>query len=240
MPEVELSKEYLATLVAIFGTTISPYLFFWQASQEVEEEKERGRQRLVARRGASARELNDAFWDVNIGMLFSNLVFYFIVVASGAALRGQAVDSAEVAARALRPVAGPAAEALFAAGIIGAGALAVPVLTGSAAFAVCETFGCRSGLNRKPQEAKVFYAVIAGSTMIGAVVNFFGVSPMRALYWTAVLNGLLAPPLLVVILLIAKNPRIMKQRVNGVVLNIVGWTAALIMLAAAVALLALL
>jgi Mn2+/Fe2+ NRAMP family transporter len=239
IPQLRFDHEYLLTLVAILGTTISPYLFFWQASQEVEEEVSKGRKKLEQRKGVSDAELNQAKWDTIAGMIFCNVVFYFVILASGATLHASGktdIQSATDAAEALRPFAGSAATILFALGIIGAGVLAVPVLTGSSAYAVAETFGWKYGLDTKPHEAKQFYAVIAISTLIGILIDFLGINPMTALFWTAVINGLLAPPLLVVIMFVSNNQKVMGDKVNGWFTNIVGWTATAIMFAAAIGL----
>jgi Mn2+/Fe2+ NRAMP family transporter len=167
IPQMQFNGKYLLILVAILGTTISPYLFFWQASQEVEEERKLGRKTLKAREGATYAELKHAAWDTNIGMFFCNLIFYFVIVAAAATLHTAGktdIQSAADAAQALRPLAGNAASLLFAVGIIGAGFLAVPVLTGASAYAVCEAFGWECSLDDKPREAKHFYIVIALST----------------------------------------------------------------------------
>ncbi|HMC88907.1 MAG TPA: Nramp family divalent metal transporter, partial [Gemmataceae bacterium] len=240
LPTVRFDSTFLATLVAILGTTISPYLFFWQASQEVEEEIARGRRRLWQRRGTTDGELRYAAWDVSIGMFLSNVVMYFIILATAATLHREGrtnIDSAAEAAEALRPLAGEAATVLMALGLIGTGFLAVPILTGSAAYAVCETFGWKCSLDAKPGKAKEFYLVLAASTIGGLVINVIGISPMDALFWTAVLNGFLSPPLLLVIMLIANNKQVMGNRVNGMGLNVLGWATTAAMFAAAAGLL---
>jgi NRAMP (natural resistance-associated macrophage protein)-like metal ion transporter len=239
LPTFRFDGTFLAALVAILGTTISPYLFFWQATQEVEEQSSRGRKRLWHRRGATDGELTYAFWDVSIGMFFSNVVMYFIMLANAATLHrsGQTdINSAADAAEALRPLAGNAATALMALGLVGTGLLAVPILTGSAAYAVCETFGWKCGLDAKPGKAREFYAVLGVSTAGGLLIDFVGVNPVDALFWTAVVNGFLAPPLLVVIMLIANSEPVMGKRVNRWWENVLGWAATLVMFAAAVAL----
>jgi Mn2+/Fe2+ NRAMP family transporter len=239
VPTFNLDSTFLSTLVAILGTTISPYLFFWQSSQEVEEEVHMGRVTLFQRRGASDTELKYAAVDVNTGMFFSNLVMYFIILGTAATLHaaGQTtIQSATDAAQALRPLAGDAAGALLAVGLIGAGFLAVPILTGSAAYALSEAFGWRYGLDRQPGRAKQFYGVIVAATLIGMLINFVGINPIDALFWSAVINGFIAPPILLVIMLVSNNTRIMGDRVNGVWLNLLGWLATLLMFAAAVAL----
>jgi len=239
IPSFSFDSKFLATLVAILGTTISPYLFFWQASQAVEEEISAGHKKLWQRQGATDEELKYAAWDVNIGMLLSNAVMYFIILATAATLfkAGKTdVQTATDAAQALRPLAGDAAGLLLAAGLIGAGFLAVPILTGSAAYAVSEALGWRFGFDQKPGQAKQFYAIIAASTLIGMLINFTGIGQIAALFWTAVINGFLAPPLLVVLLLIANNQAVMGGRVNGWFVNLLSGVATLVMFGAAVAL----
>jgi len=241
IPTLRFDREYLLTLVAILGTTISPYLFFWQASEEVEEEINEGRKSIRQRKGATDAELKKAKWDTVVGMFFCNIVFYFVILAAGATLHASGktdIQSASDAAQALQPIAGSAVAYLFAVGIIGAGFLAVPVLTGSSAYAVAETFGWRYGLNTKPRQARQFYTVIAISTLIGTLTNFVGINPISALFWTAVINGLLSPPLLVIIMLISNNKKVMGNAVNGQFTNIVGWATTLIMFAAAIGMLA--
>lgn len=241
IPTLRFDQNFLATIVAILGTTISPYLFFWQASQEVEEEVSLGRTSLRARRGATDDELQYASWDVNIGMLLSNVVMYFIILTTAATLfvAGQhEVNSAADAAKALRPLAGNAAELLLAIGLIGSGFLAVPILVGAGAYGVAETFGWRYGLDRNPARAKQFYLVIAASTIVGMGINFIGIDPIKALFWSAVINGLLAPPLLLIIMLIANNDAVMGKRRNGRGLNLLTGLATLIMFAAAFGLIA--
>ena len=238
LPQIQFSSQYLTTIVAILGTTISPYLFFWEASEEVEDEKAQGRHSVGQRRGATNAEIKKEKIDTITGMLFCNVVFYFVIVSAGATLHvtGQTnIQSATDAAQALRPLAGDLATVLFAIGLIGAGLLAVPVLTGAAAYAVAETFGWRSGLDEKPRHAKKFYAVIAASTLVGVAIDFLGINPISALFWTAVINGVVAPPLLVVVMLVANNKKVMGERTNGIFTNIVGWLAAAVMFAAAIA-----
>lgn len=241
IPTLRFDQNFLATIVAILGTTISPYLFFWQASQEVEEEISRGRTSLRARRGATDDELQYASWDVNIGMLLSNVVMYFIILTTAATLfvAGQhEVNSAADAAKALRPLAGNAAELLLAIGLIGSGFLAVPILVGAGAYGVAETFGWRHGLDKNPARARQFYLVIVASTIVGMGINFIGIDPIKALFWSAMINGLLAPPLLLVIMLVANNDAVMGNRRNGRWLNLLTGLATLIMFAAAIGLVA--
>ena len=239
VPSLSSDANYLTNIVAMLGTTISPYLFFWQAEQEVEEEMSMGRRTIASRQGASAKELKYAGWDVIVGMLFSNVVMYFIVLATAATLfkAGKTdVQTAAQAAEALRPLAGNAAPALLALGLIGSGFLAVPILTGSAAYAVAEALGWKRGLDQKPRHARLFYIVIAASTLVGMLINVFGINSIKALFWTAVINGFLAPPLLVVIIIIANNKTIMSDRVNGFWTNVLCGITAAIMFVAAIAL----
>ncbi len=241
VPQISFTSEYITTIVAILGTTISPYLFFWEASEEVEEEKSEGRTKLSERKGATDIEIKKEKIDTIVGMLFCNVVFYFVILAAGATLHVSGktdIQSATDAAQALRPLAGNFATVLFGIGLIGAGLLAVPVLTGSAAYAVAETFGWPSGLDEKPRHAKKFYGVIAASTIIGVLIDFVGINPISALFWTAVINGVVAPPLLVVVMLVANNKKVMGKRTNGLFTNIFGWLATAVMFAAAIAMFA--
>jgi NRAMP (natural resistance-associated macrophage protein)-like metal ion transporter len=238
IPTLSLDPKWLSTLVAVLGTTISPYLFFWQSSQEVEEQVQMGRVRLWQRQGATDTELKYAAMDVNTGMILSNVVMYFIILGTAATLHvaGKTdIQSAAEAAEALRPLAGDAAGALLALGLIGAGFLAVPILTGSAAYALSEAFGWKYGLDRNPAKAKQFYGVIVVATLVGMLINFIGINPIDALFWTAVINGFVAPPLLVLIMLVANNRRVMGERVNGRGLNLLGCLATVVMFAAAAA-----
>ena len=238
VPSLRWNGLYITTLVAVLGTTISPYLFFWQASQEVEEEKARGRRSVAQRRGATMHELADARLDVATGMLFSNLVMFFIMLATGATLHraGQVeIETARQAAEALRPLAGDGAYALFGLGLIGTGFLAVPVLAGSASFAVAEVFGWRAGLDLSPRRGRRFYLVFAGAVAAGMLLNLAGTSSIRMLFLCAVLNGLLAPPLLLLVMLVSNNRAIMGEHANGPWLNVLGWSATAVMSLAAVA-----
>jgi NRAMP (natural resistance-associated macrophage protein)-like metal ion transporter len=237
VPHVQLSSGYLTTLVALLGTTISPYMFFWQASQEVEEDKSLGRTYHWQRKGTTDNELTYAAWDVGIGMAFSELIAYFIIFGTAATLfvhGHQNIATAADAARALQPLAGRFAGVLFAVGLIGTGFLAVPILTGSSAYALSSLFGWKFGLSERPGRAPQFYGIIALSTLIGIELNFMGISPIAALYWTAVINGCLAPVLLVLIMLLANNRKVMGERTNGIGLNVVGWLTTAAMFAAAI------
>jgi Mn2+/Fe2+ NRAMP family transporter len=211
-PSMLHGKEAWATLVAILGTTISPYLFFWQASEEVEEEKSIGRMTTIERAGATDREIISRKVDVGVGTFFSNIVMFFIIVTTAFTLHRHGITNIETsrqAAEALRPLAGPGCFLLYTAGIIGVGLLAIPTLSGSAAYALAETFGWRQGLNEDLGKARAFYAVVLLSMAVGIGLDFSRVNAVKALYWTAVINGLLAPFLLVGILMVASDARIM-------------------------------
>jgi NRAMP (natural resistance-associated macrophage protein)-like metal ion transporter len=238
VPDLRWDRAYVTTLVAIFGTTISPYLFFWQASQEVEEEKAHGRRTVASRRGAAAHELRDARLDVATGICLSNVVFYFIILTTAATLHqaGQHdIQTAREAAEALRPLAGDGAYLLFALGLIGTGLLAVPVLAGSASFAVAEVFGWRAGLDLSPRRGRRFYLVFAGAVAAGMLLDLAGTNPIRMLFLSAVLNGLLAPPLLLLVMLVSNNRELMGEHANGPWLNVLGWSATAVMALAAAA-----
>lgn len=241
VPSIEWSKSYLAVLVAILGTTISPYLFFWQASQEVEEERSHGKRTLAQRRGASDEELAATKSDVVTGMFFSNVVMYFIILTTAATLHAHgktSIATAKQAAEALRPLAGAGAYWLFTLGIIGTGMLAVPVLAGSCAYAVAEGANWRwASLEAKPKKAWAFYSVIAVAMAIGLALNFAGLNAVKMLFWSAVLNGVLAPPLVVLVVMLTSDRRVMGQRVNSSRMKVLGWVCAGVMSAAALALL---
>jgi NRAMP (natural resistance-associated macrophage protein)-like metal ion transporter len=238
VPVLKPDPSYLVMLVAILGTTISPYLFFFQSQDEIEAEKSEGQKTVRQRQGATRRELKLAGLDVGFGIVLSNVVSYFIVLASGATLNAAGktdIGSATDAAKALQPIAGDAATVLFAIGIVGSGFLAVPILLASGSYAIAELFGWRRGLDEKPSQARSFYIVIVASTLAGMLINFLGINPIDALFWTAVLNGFLAPPLLVLIMLIANDRAVMGKRANGRLANLLGWATALVMGGAAVA-----
>ncbi|HOB12774.1 MAG TPA: divalent metal cation transporter [Novosphingobium sp.] len=232
VPHFSFDRDHAMALVAIFGTTISPYLFFWQAGQEVEEQHRRHIKPLHVSPRRAGQELKRIRTDTLVGMAFSHLTALFIIVATAATLNANGVtdiQSAAQAAEALRPIAGDFAFALFAVGIIGTGLLAVPILAGSAAYAMSETFGWVEGLDRKPREAKAFYGAIAAATLGGVALNGVNVDPMRALYWTAVINGLLAPPLMVVTMLIARNRKVMGDLAISGWLEFGGWLSTAVM-----------
>lgn len=239
VPGLHLNASFITMVVAIFGTTISPYMLYWQASQEVEEDIALGRRLLWQRRGSTKTELRYASIDIFTGMLFSNLVMYFIILATGATLFVSGhhnIATAADAAKALVPLAGPGAEWLLALGLIGAGALAVPVLTASSAYALAGAFGWKEGLSRNPTHAPKFYFTIAVATVIGMEINYVGLSPVSALFWSAVVNGVLAPFVLVAVMLVANNRKIMKAAVNGIALNALGWGTTAVMTVSAVCL----
>ena len=239
VPTISFDRNYVATLVAILGTTISPYLFFWQTSHEVEDEKAAGKKTRAERRGASRFELRIATIDVTVGMLFSNLVMYFIILATALTLHASGktdISTAADAAEALKPLAGDLAGLIFAIGMIGTGLLAVPVLAGSSAYAVSETFGWRSGLDEHWHRARPFYGVIALATAVGLVIPFTGVKPIDALFFTSIVNGIAAPFLLVVIMLAARNKKVMGKQTIGPVLTALGWIVTIAMFVALVGL----
>jgi Mn2+/Fe2+ NRAMP family transporter len=238
IPTIRFEPRFLTTLVAILGTNISPYLFFWQTSQEVEEKQLGGRRRWL-RRGTTPTELKYAAWDITAGMLFSNVVIYFVNLAAATTLfkAGKPdIQSAVDAAQALRPLAGDAATTLFAIGLLGSGCLAVPVLTASSAYALSETFGWRASIAEKPHRAVQFYMVIAFSTFAGILINFVGLNAIAALFWSAVINGFLAPPLLVLVMLMSNDRRVVGEHRNGLWLNALGWTTTAVMFAAVIGL----
>lgn len=237
VPSWPKSKEAWATLVAILGTTISPYLFFWQAAQEVEEEKAMGRRALVSRRGATPRELGDRKLDVGVGTFASNLVMFFVILTTALTLHRHGIDkieSSRAAAEALRPLAGHLAATLYTVGILGVGFLAIPTLAGSAAYAFAETFHWQQGLDKKVAQARPFYMVIFVSTAVGVGLDFAHINPMRALFGSAVINGVLAPFLLLGILVVASDRKLMQQQPSSMLGKAVVALAVLLMFGAAI------
>ena len=230
VPKMPSGREAWGALVAILGTTISPYLFFWQASQEVEEEKMLGRATLQQRSGATPEELASRRLDVGVGTCFSNLVMFFIILSTALTLNRHGVTHVETSrqvALALRPLAGPVAEWLYTLGILGVGLLAIPTLAGSAAYAFAETYGWRQGLDMKLRRAKSFYAILISATAAGATLDFAHVSPVKALFWTAVINGLLAPVLLAGVLVAASDKVLMRGQQSSLASRVlVGVTVA--------------
>jgi len=242
VPQITLSTAYLTAIVALLGTTISPYLFFWQAEEEVEDIKERTEARPLERAPEQApRELKRIRIDTYVGMALSNTVALFIILTTAATLHANGVTNIETsaqAAEALRPIAGPFAFAIFAIGIIGTGMLALPVLAGSSAYALGETFGWHVGLARRPRRAKAFYATIAVATAVGVALNFSPIDPIKALFWSAVINGVVAAPVMALMMHLSSNPAVMGDFQLHRGLKIVGWLATGVMTAAAVGLFA--
>lgn len=242
VPTFSLSRDYLLNIVAILGTTISPYLFFWQSDEEVEQEVQLHKIRAMGKGVPKITKIDvrEMRVDTTVGMFFSNLVMFFIIVTAASTL-GVAgltsINTAADAAQALRPIAGDLTFFLFAMGIIGTGLLAVPVLSGSASYAVSEAFGLKEGLYRKFKQAHGFYGIITVATIVGLLVNFTGIPPFKVLYYTAVLNGIIAPPLMVLILLISNSSKIMGQYTNSKFSNIFGWLITAVLAVSSLALL---
>jgi NRAMP (natural resistance-associated macrophage protein)-like metal ion transporter len=233
IPSIKFSKEYLSIIVAILGTTISPYLFFWQTTMEVEENIQKKRVMI------NKRVLTDMRKDVNIGMLLSNVVMFFIILTTATVLYSggiRNIDTVDQAAKALEPLAGKLTYLIFAIGVLGTGFLAIPVLSGSQSYMLAETFGWKTGLDKKFPQAKAFYITIIVSLLIGLSLDFFNVSPIKALLYTAILYGLTAPFLVAVVLLISNNRKIMKEHTNTLFSNILGFLTLILMAGAAVTL----
>jgi NRAMP (natural resistance-associated macrophage protein)-like metal ion transporter len=238
VPHIGFSKDQILLICAVLGTTISPYLFFWQTSQEIEEQVAMGKTSIESRRGATKKQIKKMRLDVWSGMLLSNVVMFFIIAACGGVLFKHGITnitSASQAAEALRPFAGNATYWLFAIGIIGTGFLAIPVLAGSSSYAIAESLGWRGGLNRKLKQAYAFYGVIILSMVVGLAINFIGIDPIKALIYSAVGNGLVAPVVLLLIILISRNKKIMGDWVNKLSTTVLGWAVVLIMATAGVA-----
>ncbi|WP_304198278.1 NRAMP family divalent metal transporter [Flavobacterium alvei] len=232
IPTIQFNKEFMGILVGILGTTISPYLFFWQASMEVEEQNKK---HLIVNKRI-IHEINE---DVDFGMSFSGFVMYFIILTTGTVLYNNGmhqINTVEQAALALKPLAGNLAYLLFAVGIIGTGLIAIPVLSGSLSYIITETFGWEQGLDKKFHEAKAFYVIIAISLLLGLSLNYIGISPIQALIYTAILYGLTAPVLIAIILHISNNKKVMGRFTNSKISNILGFASLIIMSAAAVTL----
>ena len=238
-PRLSWSRESLSVLVGILGTTISPYLFFWQAAQEVEEERAQGRN-LAQRKGATDAELRRARIDVVTGMFASNFIMYFIILTTAATLNAHGtthIATARQAAEALRPLAGDAAYWLFTLGLVGTGMLGVPVLAGSCAYAIAEAFAWRGSLEKKPRGARRFYTVLAAAMAGGLAIDFAGLDALKMLFWSAVVNGALAPPLILLVVLLTSNRRVMGERINSPLLRGLGWITFVFMSAATVGML---
>jgi NRAMP (natural resistance-associated macrophage protein)-like metal ion transporter len=233
IPALSLKADYITTIVAIFGTTISPYLFFWQASQEVEDLRAvKADKPLRSHPDQATRHMRRMKIDTFIGMGFSNLIAFFIMLTTAATLYAHGVtdiQSSAQAAEALRPLAGRFAFFLFSMGIIGTGLLAVPVLAGSSAFALAETFRWRRGLDLTPLRGSRFYGVIAASTLVGVGLGFTHIDPIKALYWAAVVNGVISAPIMAVMMLMSANPKVMGEFVIGPRLKVLGWAATAVM-----------
>jgi Mn2+/Fe2+ NRAMP family transporter len=238
VPDIRWTREYLSVLVGILGTSISPYLFFWQAAEEVEEEKAGGRRTLAERKGATNEELRRARNDVVFGMFCSNVVMYFIILTTAATLHAHGITqiaTARQAAEALRPLAGPGAYWLFTLGLIGTGMLGVPVLAGSSAYAIGEAMSWSASLDRRPSLAPKFYGVLGAAMALGLALCYAGLDAVRMLFWAAVANGVLAPPLIVLVVLLTNDRGVMGDRVNPPLLRWLGWITAAVMSAAAIA-----
>jgi len=239
LPHVAAGRDYIVALIAVLGTTISPYCFFWQASQEAENERARPDARpLVAAPERAAAEIRRMRIDTHIGMGFSNLISWFIIVTAAATLHAHGITeiaTSAQAAAALRPIAGPLTFLTFAAGIVGTGLLAVPVLAGSAAYAFGEALGWHVGLSRMPRQAKAFYGTIALATVIGVVINLTRIDPIKALFWSAVINGIVAVPLMITMMIMTMQPKVMRQFTLPRALWIIGWLSTLAMTATVVA-----
>jgi NRAMP (natural resistance-associated macrophage protein)-like metal ion transporter len=232
IPNITFSKNQILLITGILGTTISPYLFFWQTSQEVEEEINEGKTTVHLRRGTNPAELKQMRKDVWTGMFLSNLVMFFIIAVCSSVLFKNGItniNTANDAALALAPFAGKWATTLFAIGIIGTGMLAIPVLAGSASYAISESFGWKEGLYRKLKEARAFYGIIAISIIIGIIINFIGIDPIKALIYSAIANGIVAPVILIFIVHISGNHKVMGHYKNSRFINIIGWITTILM-----------
>jgi NRAMP (natural resistance-associated macrophage protein)-like metal ion transporter len=232
IPQIEFSKNQILLITGILGTTISPYLFFWQTSQEIEEEVLKGQTTIQSRKGTNPTEIKEMRADIWVGMFLSNLVMFFIIAVCANTLFANGITNIETAAdaaRALRPLAGSWATLLFAIGIIGTGLLAIPVLAGSTAYAISESFGWKEGLYRKFNKAQAFYGVIIFSIIIGILINFIGIDPIKALLYSAIANGIVAPVILIFIVKISSNKKIMGDYRNKPITRFLGWTATILM-----------
>ena len=241
-PKMQFTPDYLTSLVAILGTTISPYLFFWQAAEEVEEVRERDGAKPLARAPSQAKpEFARIRMDTYLGMGLSNMVGLFIIITTAATLHAHGVTNIQTssqAALALKPIAGPTTFVVFALGVVGTGLLAVPVLAGSAAYAAGEAFGWHVGLARKLKRAPMFYAAIAIATVVGGALNFTPIDPIKALFWSAVINGVVAVPIMALMMMMAARAQVMGRFTLTRGLKIVGWAATLVMAVAAVGMIA--
>ncbi len=239
LPTITIDATNITMIIAVLGTTISPYLFFWQASEEVEEEEDNPDEHPLKQAPEEAtKQFSRIRKDTVIGMAFSNLIAFFIMLCAAVTLHMNGktdIQSASQAAEALRPIAGNLTFSLFAIGIIGTGLLALPVLAGSAAYAVSEMFLLPMGLNKKPKDAKKFYGLITGITVIGMLIIFIGINPIKALFWSAVINGVVAVPIMILMMLMGRNEKVMGKFTLTTRTTIIGWISTIIMFAAAVA-----
>jgi len=234
-PTVHFQSQWLSTMVGVLGTTITPYLFFWQSAEMVEGKKETGHATIASRRGTDEQSIKDAHTDINAGMIYSNIVAAFIIVTTAATLGTHGkhdIATAQDAAQALRPLAGKFAALLFTVGMVGTGVLAVPVLAASSAYVAAETFGFREGLSEKPRRAKQFYSVIVVGIIVGVVMDLLRIDPIKALFWSAILNGIAAVPLIAVIVWLTSNKSIMKKWRSSRVAVAWGWFSVALMGAA--------
>lgn len=241
IPTIQFSREFLAMLVAIIGASLSAYIYTWQSNVEVEEEIAQGRVTLAQRRGATREELRQSRIDVLTGMLFSNLIMYFIMLSTAETLHkvGETdITTAAQAAAALRPLAGEGAYILFATGLVAVGFLAVPIMTTGAAYDLCQAMGWRSSLNARPSEDKPFYAIIVAVTAVAVLLNFFGFNPMHFLVYAGIVQGFSAPPLFLLIVLMTNNRTIMGDNTNSLWLNVLAWATVLAIFAASLGLVA--
>lgn len=238
LPTVTLDSANITMIIAVLGTTISPYLFFWQASEEVEDEEDNPNEHPLKQAPHEAKkQFSRIRKDTVIGMAFSNLIAFFIMLCAAVTLHMNGItniQSASQAAEALRPIAGNLTFTLFAIGIIGTGLLALPVLAGSAAYAVCEMFLLPMGLNKRPKEAKKFYGLIASITFFGMLIIFIGINPIKALFWSAVINGVVAVPIMILMMLMGRNKKVMGKFTLTTRTTIIGWISTIIMFAAAI------
>jgi Mn2+/Fe2+ NRAMP family transporter len=238
VPEFHTDGHWITTMVALLGTTISPYLFFWQSSMMVEEEKDKGRKTIEQRKGATHEEIADAHADVNTGMIYSNLVMFFIIATTAVTLGAHGkhdIATAQDAAEALRPLAGNFAYLLFALGMVGTGLLAIPVLAGSSAYVASEMLSFRTGLGEKPRSAPRFYAILAAGIIVGTILNILRLDPIKVLFWSAVLNGVAAVPLVFAVVTIAGNREVMGRWTSSLIARAWGWLTFTLMTLAAIA-----
>lgn len=239
IPHIEFSRDFLSIVVAIIGTSLSAYIYTWESNQEVEEKIAEGKTRLSQRIGASWADLRRSRRDIVVGMLFSNVVMYFIMLSTAATLHQNGrieIETATQAAEALKPLAGSGASILFAIGLIGVGFLAVPVMTVGAAYDLAQALGWKSSLHAKPSEAPQFYWTIAGLTCLAVLLNFAGFNPMKALVWSGIVQGLSTPPLLLLIMRMTNDRRIMGDKVNTIWINLLGWITTAVLFAASLGL----